>query len=140
MLLTVALVVLVILLFLRHGRATLIPALSLPISLLGTFGLMHLLDLSLNSISLMGLTIAVGLVVDDAIVVLENIMRHIEEACRWRRRCVVPAKSASRSSRSRCRWSPRSFHLLPARHRGRNYSMSSPSWSRCRFWCPRQWR
>ncbi|MFC4308509.1 efflux RND transporter permease subunit [Steroidobacter flavus] len=79
MLLTVVLVVLVILLFLRHGRATLIPALSLPISLLGTFGLMHLLDLSLNSISLMGLTIAVGLVVDDAIVVLENIMRHIEE-------------------------------------------------------------
>ena len=79
MLLTVVLVVLVILLFLRHGRATLIPALSLPISLLGTFGLMHLLDLSLNGISLMGLTIAVGLVVDDAIVVLENIMRHIED-------------------------------------------------------------
>ncbi len=79
MLLTIVLVVLVILLFLRHGRATLIPAISLPISLLGTFGLMQLLGLSLNSISLMGLTIAVGLVVDDAIVVLENIMRHIEE-------------------------------------------------------------
>jgi HAE1 family hydrophobic/amphiphilic exporter-1 len=79
MLLTVALVILVILLFLRHGRATLIPALSLPISLLGAFGLMHLMGLSLNSISLMGLTIAVGLVVDDAIVVLENIMRHIED-------------------------------------------------------------
>ncbi|GJI90854.1 efflux RND transporter permease subunit [Duganella hordei] len=79
MLLTIALVVLVILLFLRHLAATLIPAISLPVSLLGTFGLMYALDLSLDNISLMGLTIAVGLVVDDAIVVLENIMRHIEE-------------------------------------------------------------
>ncbi|MFS2002243.1 efflux RND transporter permease subunit [Duganella sp. CT11-25] len=79
MLLTIALVVLVILLFLRQLAATLIPAISLPVSLLGTFGLMFALNLSLNNISLMGLTIAVGLVVDDAIVVLENIMRYIEE-------------------------------------------------------------
>ncbi|MYN24911.1 efflux RND transporter permease subunit [Duganella levis] len=79
MLLTIALVVLVILLFLRQLMATLIPAISLPVSLLGTFGLMFALNLSLDNISLMGLTIAVGLVVDDAIVVLENIMRHIED-------------------------------------------------------------
>lgn len=79
MLLTIALVILVILLFLRHLAATLIPSISLPVSLLGTFGLMYAFGLSLNNISLMGLTIAVGLVVDDAIVVLENIMRHIEE-------------------------------------------------------------
>jgi HAE1 family hydrophobic/amphiphilic exporter-1 len=78
MLLTTALVMLVMLLFLRHASATLIPSISLPVSLLGTFGLMYAFGLSLNNISLMGLTIAIGLVVDDAIVVLENIMRHIE--------------------------------------------------------------
>jgi HAE1 family hydrophobic/amphiphilic exporter-1 len=79
MLLTIALVVLVILLFLRQLAATVIPSISLPVSLLGTFGLMLAFGMSLNNVSLMGLTIAVGLVVDDAIVVLENIMRHIEE-------------------------------------------------------------
>ncbi|TWT21452.1 efflux RND transporter permease subunit [Luteimonas marina] len=76
--LTVALVVLVIFLFLRRLSATVIPAVTVPVSLLGTFALMWWMDLSLNNISLMGLTIAVGLVVDDAIVVLENIMRHRE--------------------------------------------------------------
>ena len=79
MLLTIALVVLVILLFLRRLAATLIPSISLPVSLIGTFGLMFAFGMSLNNISLMGLTIAVGLVVDDAIVVLENIMRHVED-------------------------------------------------------------
>lgn len=79
LLLTIALVIMVILLFLRHARATIIPALSVPISLLGAFALMYLCGLSLDNISLMGLTIAVGLVVDDAIVVLENIMRYLEE-------------------------------------------------------------
>ncbi|AMC35252.1 efflux RND transporter permease subunit [Janthinobacterium sp. B9-8] len=78
MLLTMLLVVSVILLFLRRAAATLIPALSLPISLIATFALMHWLGYSLDNISLMGLTIAIGLVVDDAIVVLENIMRHVE--------------------------------------------------------------
>jgi HAE1 family hydrophobic/amphiphilic exporter-1 len=77
--LTIALVILVILLFLRSLRATLIPALSVPVSLLGAFALMYCLGMSLDNISLMGLTIAVGLVVDDAIVVLENIMRYREE-------------------------------------------------------------
>jgi len=76
--LTVVLVVLVIFLFLRRLSATVIPAVTVPVSLLGTFALMWWMGLSLNNISLMGLTIAVGLVVDDVIVVLENIMRHRE--------------------------------------------------------------
>ncbi len=76
---TIVLVVLVIFLFLRKASATLIPALSLPISLLGTVALMRALDYSLDNISLLAITLAVGLVVDDAIVMLENIVRHIEE-------------------------------------------------------------
>jgi len=76
---SVALVVIVVLAFLRSGRATIIPAISVPVSLLGTFIAMYLLGYSLNNLSLMALTIATGFVVDDAIVVLENIMRHIEE-------------------------------------------------------------
>ncbi len=75
---TVALVVLVMFLFLRRAVATLIPALSLPVSLMGAVALLWGLSYSLDNISLLGLTLAVGLVVDDAIVMLENIMRHIE--------------------------------------------------------------
>ncbi|QWD69261.1 efflux RND transporter permease subunit [Polynucleobacter sp. VK25] len=77
--LTVLLVVLVIFLFLKHASATLIPSVSLPISLIGAFFLLYFLGYSLDNISLLGITLAVGLVVDDAIVVLENIMRYIEE-------------------------------------------------------------
>jgi HAE1 family hydrophobic/amphiphilic exporter-1 len=77
--LTVLLVVLVIFLFLKHASATLIPSISLPISLIGAFFLLFFLGYSLDNISLLGITLAVGLVVDDAIVVLENIMRYIEE-------------------------------------------------------------
>jgi HAE1 family hydrophobic/amphiphilic exporter-1 len=76
--LTVLLVVLVIFLFLKHAAATLIPSISLPISLIGAFFLLYFMGYSLDNISLLGITLAVGLVVDDAIVVLENIMRHIE--------------------------------------------------------------
>jgi hydrophobic/amphiphilic exporter-1 (mainly G- bacteria), HAE1 family len=76
--LTVLLVVLVIFLFLKHAAATLIPSISLPISLIGAFFLLYIMGYSLDNISLLGITLAVGLVVDDAIVVLENIMRHIE--------------------------------------------------------------
>lgn len=75
---TVALVVLVIFLFLRKASATFIPALSLPISLLGTVSLMYAFGFSLDNISLLAITLAVGLVVDDAIMVLENIVRHVE--------------------------------------------------------------
>ncbi|MFL4557602.1 multidrug efflux RND transporter permease subunit MdtC [Yersinia kristensenii] len=74
----VALVILVVFLFLRSGRATLIPAVAVPVSLIGTFAAMYLCDFSLNNLSLMALTIATGFVVDDAIVVLENISRHLE--------------------------------------------------------------
>ncbi len=75
---TVGLVVLVIFLFLRHPTATIIPALSLPISLLGTIALMKWMGYTLDNVSLLGITLAVGLVVDDAIVMLENIVRHVE--------------------------------------------------------------
>jgi len=90
--LTVALVVLVIFLFLRRVSATVIPAITVPASLLGTFAVMWALGLSLNNISLMGLTIAVGLVVDDAIVVLENIMRHRERGLPVREAVQVGAR------------------------------------------------
>ncbi len=79
LLLTVALVIMVIFMFLQRMAATLIPALTLPISLIGTLGLMYLMGYSIDNISLLGLTLAVGLVVDDAIVVLENIVRYMEE-------------------------------------------------------------
>jgi multidrug efflux pump len=75
---SVGLVILVVFLFLRSGRATLIPSVAVPVSLIGTFGAMYLLDYSLDNLSLMALTVATGFVVDDAIVVLENISRHIE--------------------------------------------------------------
>ena len=77
--LTVLLVVLVIFLFLKHISATIIPSISLPISLIGAFFLLYFMGYSLDNISLLGITLAVGLVVDDAIVVLENIMRYVEQ-------------------------------------------------------------
>lgn len=76
--LTVVLVVFVIFLFLRNVSATIIPSLTLPFSIIGTFAVMHLLKFSIDNISLMALTLSVGFVVDDAIVVIENIVRHIE--------------------------------------------------------------
>jgi multidrug efflux pump len=76
---SVALVILVVFLFLRNGRATLIPSVAVPVSLIGTFAVMYLLGYSLDNLSLMALTISTGFVVDDAIVVMENISRHLEE-------------------------------------------------------------
>ncbi|WP_354673427.1 efflux RND transporter permease subunit [Cupriavidus alkaliphilus] len=90
--LTVALVVMVIFLFLRRAAATLIPTVSLPISLIGTVALMKAFGYSLDNVSLLAITLAVGLVVDDAIVMLENIVRHIEEG-------VAPLKAALVGSR-----------------------------------------
>ena len=78
LLLAVAMVILVVYVFLNSGRAALIPALVVPVSLIGTFGAMYLLDYTLDNFSLMALTIATGFVVDDAIVVMENTTRHIE--------------------------------------------------------------
>jgi multidrug efflux pump len=79
MLLTIGLVILVIFLFLRSFSATIIPSVAVPLSLVGTFGVMYLLGYSLNNLTLMALTISTGFVVDDAIVMIENIMRYIEE-------------------------------------------------------------
>ncbi|SFI55704.1 multidrug efflux RND transporter permease subunit [Planctomicrobium piriforme] len=79
LLLTIGLVVMVIFMFLRNVSATIIPSVAVPLSLVGTFGVMYLLGYSLNNLTLMALTISTGFVVDDAIVMIENIMRYIEE-------------------------------------------------------------
>ena len=79
LMLAIALVVMVIFLFLRNVRATLIPSVAVPLSLVGTFGVMYLAGFSINNLTLMALTIATGFVVDDAIVMIENISRYIEE-------------------------------------------------------------
>ena len=79
LILTVALVVMVIFLFLRNLSATIIPSVAVPLSLVGTFGVMYMLGYSLNNLTLMALTISTGFVVDDAIVMIENIVRYIEE-------------------------------------------------------------
>jgi len=92
LLIATALVILVVFAFLRNVRATLIPAVAVPISLIGTFAAMYLLGFSLNNLSLMALTIATGFVVDDAIVVLENVSRHIE-------RGVAPFEAALAGAR-----------------------------------------
>ena len=80
LIISIVLVILVVFVFLRDLRATLIPSVAVPLSLIGTFGVMYLCGYSLDNLSLMALTIATGFVVDDAIVVLENITRHIDRA------------------------------------------------------------
>ena len=79
MVITIILVILVVFFFLREVRSTLIPSVSVPLSIMGTFGVMYLLGYTLDNLSLMALTICTGFVVDDAIVVIENITRHLEE-------------------------------------------------------------
>ena len=101
MIVTIGLVVLVIFIFLRTLWATAIPSMAVPLSLLATVAVMYAAGYSLDNISLMALTISVGFVVDDAIVMIENIVRYIEQGERpLRRRCAARARSASRSSRS----------------------------------------
>jgi len=78
LLISISLVILVVFLFLRSARATFIPSVAVPISLIGTFGVMYLLKFSIDNLSLMAMTVATGFVVDDAIVVIENITRHLE--------------------------------------------------------------
>jgi multidrug efflux pump len=78
LLISIGLVIVVVFVFLRNGRATLIPAVAVPVSLVGTFAVMYLFGYSLDNLSLMAMTIATGFVVDDAIVVMENITRHLE--------------------------------------------------------------
>ncbi|MGZ5037667.1 MAG: multidrug efflux RND transporter permease subunit [Usitatibacter sp.] len=95
LMISVGLVILVVYLFLRSGRATLIPAVAVPISLIGTFGAMYILGFSLNNLSLMALTIATGFVVDDAIVVLENVSRYIEKGMRPFEAALVGAREVA---------------------------------------------
>ena len=92
LMLTIALVVMVIFLFLRSLAATIIPSVAVPLSLVGTFGIMYLLGYSLNNLTLMALTISTGFVVDDAIVMIENISRYIEEG-------ETPLQAALKGSR-----------------------------------------
>ena len=92
LMLALFLVILVIFLFLRNASATLIPSLALPISIIGTFAVMYLLNYSLDNLSLMALTLCVGFVVDDAIVMLENIVRHMEKG-------EAPMEAARRGAR-----------------------------------------
>ena len=79
LIISIALVILVVFVFLRNGRATMIPGIVVPVSLIGTFGVMYLCQYSLDNLSLMALTISTGFVVDDAIVVIENVTRHLEQ-------------------------------------------------------------
>jgi len=92
LLISIALVILVVFVFLRNWRAALIPSVAVPVSLVGTFGAMYLAGYSVNNFTLMALTIATGFVVDDAIVVLENTSRHIEDG-------MAPFKAALRGAR-----------------------------------------
>ncbi|MCK0768272.1 efflux RND transporter permease subunit [Chromohalobacter canadensis] len=92
LMLAIALVVLVVFLFLRNARATLIPSLAIPVSLIGTFAMMHVMGFSLDTLSLMALIVSIGFLVDDAIVVVENIARHIEQG-------VPPRQAALQGAR-----------------------------------------
>jgi multidrug efflux pump len=90
--LSTLLVIVVVFVFLRNGRATLIPSVAVPVSLIGTFAVMFLCGYSLDNLSLMALTIATGFVVDDAIVVSENVMRHLENG-------MTPIEAALKGAR-----------------------------------------
>ena len=99
-------------LFLQNWRTTLIPAITIPVSLIGTFAFVKLFGFSINTLTLFGITLATGLVVDDAIVVIENIERHIHElpqAGARRRVAKRWARSPARSSPRRWCWSRCSF-------------------------------
>jgi len=93
----------VIFLFLQDWRATIIPAITIPVSLIGTFAFIRLFDFSINSLTLFGITLATGLVVDDAIVVIENVQRHLE----GRPSRARTSASTTRTRRPSLRW-PRS--------------------------------
>ena len=99
----IALVVLVIFVFLQTWRSTLIPAITIPVSLIGAFAFVKLMGFSINTLTLFGIILATGIVVDDAIVVIENIERHMQEykVRRGRRRRTPCAKCSAPSSRPR---------------------------------------
>ena len=110
LLISLALVILVVFLFLRNGRSTLIPSIAVPVSLLGTFGGMYLLGYSLDNLSLMALTIATGFVVDDAIVVIENITRHLEQGVAPLDAALLGAKEIGFTVRLDQHFFDRGFH------------------------------
>jgi len=95
LLVTIVLVILVVYLFLRDARVTLIPSISVPVSLIGSFGAMYLLDYTLDNLSLMALTIATGFIVDDSIVVVENVVRHMEVGASRRRAALDGAREVA---------------------------------------------
>src|SRR5206468_5799063 len=107
LLITLLLVIVVIFLFLRNASATVVPSLALPLSILGTFALMKPFGFSLDNLSLMALTLSVGFVVDDAIVMLENCVRHMEMGkpplqigrASCRERCAVAGRAGARTRR-----------------------------------------
>ena len=92
LMISIGLVILVVFVFLRNPRATIIPAVVVPVSLIGTFGVMYLCHYSLDNLSLMALTISTGFVVDDAIVVVENVTRHLEQGLRPLQAALLGAK------------------------------------------------
>ena len=138
MLITLVLVVGVIFLFLHNGSATLIPALALPFSILGTFAVMEMLDYSLDNLSMMALILSIGFVVDDAIVMLENIVRHMEHGetpldGRAQRLEGDRLHDSHDDGVARRRVHPDSVH---GRHSSAGCSASSPSRSPPRFSSP----
>ncbi len=111
LIIAIVLVIVVVFMFLRNGRATLIPGVAVPVSLLGTCAIMYLCGYSIDNLSLMALTISTGFVVDDAIVVMENVTRHLEAGMApFDAALKGPGKSGSPFSRSASRSSLFSFH------------------------------
>ncbi len=137
LLISVVLVIAVVFVFLRNVRATLIPAVAVPVSLIGTCAVMYLFGFSLDNLSLMALAIASGFVVDDAIVVME-ISRGIWKKASppLRRRSRAPRKSASPSSPSASRSLPCSFRCCSWAASSAGFSASSPLHFRARLWSP----
>ena len=141
LLISIALVILVVFIFLRNPRATIIPGVVVPVSLIGTFGVMYLCHYSLDNLSLMALTISTGFVVDDAIVVIENVMRHLEKDCAHCRLLCLALKRLALRCFSISSFSGGSVHPAPlnGRHRGspfprvRRYSLGSNSGFARRF-------
>ena len=140
LIIAVVLVTLVVFLFLRNIRATIIPAVAVPVSIIGTFGTMYLLGYSLDNLSLMALTVATGFVVDDAIVVLENISRHMEDGMPRMQAALVGAKEVGFTVVSISVSLIAVFLpiLLMGGIVGRFCSRSSPTRCRWRSWC--RWR
>ena len=137
----IALVILVVFIFLQNWRATLIPLLTVPVSLIGAFMFFPMLGFSINVLSLLGLVLAIGIVVDDAIVVVEAVMHHIEQGMAPKEATRQAMKEVSGPvvaialilPRCSCRWV--SFRVSPAAS-----TSSSPSRSRFRYCCRRSMR